>query len=587
MSHFILGWWSMYRTGFLFIGFMVFVLGKGDASMVTNLVAKYQNGQVFLTWAEDDLKDGTTLNAYTSHQPITSENVAKATRIGHHIERHSAKDWWQDPASFFKDEPPGIPAGFVIAKGAKPRDPSSGLFVHTITETTQGPCYFAITTTDPNGIENHVLTPSKNSLKDPIVAQVAPVRPIYIGTETDLVQHAAKGKAFIFSLHGRGGGYTAGGEKPKDVNYQFFGNAKQGWREGLAFKFQVEITETAVRVMPCGRQWTGGRPLMESRDKRDHCPAINTWYYGYPERIYETLDYKNKVIPNYAEEQLLGIVQWAQDYLGTDPNQCYLTGGSMGGSGSVSLGFHYPNVFAHIDVNVPAIAYTPEGNLQRLNCFCGPLDNTVVNHKGEPFLEHMNSILTAQKTTANLPFLIMRSGRTDRSIPWANKPAFYVAMNTARQALVAYWSNGDHATADDDFPKESHYAPAREKLQFDRSYLAFSNCSKNNNPGNGDPKEGDLQGWINRGLDWENIIDTEIEYRVTVQAYYEELTYPVVVDVTPRRLQAFRFTSGDIITVQLSTGERHKIRVDDTGLLIIPKVQILNREGTHIHLTKN
>ncbi len=577
----------MYRTGFLFIAFLVFAIGKGEASMVTNLVVKYQNGQVFLTWTEHNLKDATTLNVYTSHQPITSENIAKATRIGHHIERHSAKDWWQNPASFFKDESPSKPTGFVITEGEPPLDPQGGLFVHTITEKTQGTSYYAVTVTDANNVEHNVLTPPENTLQEPIVTHIATVMPIYIGTEKPLGKNAAQNKAFIFALRGRGGGYTAGGEKPQAVNYQFFGNAKQGWREGLPFKFHLEMTETAVHVIPCDRQWTGGRPLLESRDKRDHCPAVNTWYYGYPERIYETLDYENKIVPNYTEEQLLGIVQWAQDYLGVDPNRCYLTGGSMGGSGSVSLGFHHPEIFTHIDVNVPAIAYTPEGNLQRLHCFCGPLDHTVVNHKGEPFLEHMNSILTAQKTTADLPFLVMRSGRTDRSIPWANKPAFYAAMNTARQAFVAYWSNGDHATADDDFPQESHYAPAREKLQFDRSYLAFSNCSKNNNPGNGDPKDGDLQGWINRGLDWENIVDTETEYRVTVQAYYEGLTYPVVVDVTPRRLQAFHFSPGDIVTARLSTGETHHIRVDDTGLLTLPKVQILNREGTHIHLTKN
>lgn len=386
----------MYPIKFLLIAVLVSVFGKGEASMITDLTGEYRNGQVFLTWTESDLTDGTTLNVYASNQPITSKNITSSTRVGHHIEPHSAQDWWQNPASFFKDEPPGIPAGFVIAEGSPPLDPQGGLFVHTATEKTQGASYYAVTTTGPDGQEHLVLTPNANTLQEPIAALVAPIAPVYIGTEAALVQNAGKGKAFIFSLHGRGGGYTAGGEKPKHVNYQFFGNTKQGWREGLAFKFHIEMTEEAIRVTPCDRQWAGGRPLTESHDKRDHCPAISTWYYGYPERIYETLDYENKVVPNYTEEQMLGIVQWAQDYLGVDPNQYYLTGGSMGGSGSVSLGFHHPEIFAHVDVNVPAIAYTPEGNLSRLNCFCGPLDDTVVTHKGEPFLEHMNGILTAQ-----------------------------------------------------------------------------------------------------------------------------------------------------------------------------------------------
>ena len=570
----------------LFILLLIALVGKGEASMITNLSGEYRNGQVFLTWAEQNMAEGITLNVYASKNPITSQNLSSALKIGHHIEQHSAQDWWQNPASFFKDEKPGIPAGFVIKDSAPPLNPQGGLFVHTVTEKTQGASYYAVTTTGPDDVEQTELTPKQNTLQKPIVAHMAPTHPIYIGAENPLPQNSAKGKALIFSLHGRGGGYTAGGEKPKQVNYLFFGNTKQGWRDGLAFKVQITMTDEAIHVSPCDRQWTGGRPLLESRDKRDHCPAVSTWYYGYPERIYETLDYKNKVVPNYTEEQLLGIVRWAQNYLGTDPNKTYLTGGSMGGSGSISLGFHHPKTFALLDVNVPAVAYTPQGNLQRLNCFCGPLDETVKTHTGKPFLEHMNGILTAQNTTADLPFLIMRSGRTDRSIPWANNPPFYKAMNTARQAIVAYWSNGDHASADDNFPKESHYAPAREKIQLDRSYLAFSNCSTNHNPGNGDAQDGDLEGWINRGLDWEDIVDTHTEYAVTVQAYYEGLTYPVVVDVTPRRLQAFRIMPKEKITVQFSTGDTHEIQADETGLLTIPKVNISNRAGTRIHLIK-
>ena len=554
--------------------------------MITNLSGEYRHGQVFLTWSEATTTMGTTLNVCVSDRPITSETIASTMRIGHHIERHSARDWWQDPASFFVDGKPGMPSGFVITTKATSLDPRMGLFVHTVTEETQGACYFAVTATESDGREDPSIIPGENALQAPIAALIAPLRPVYIGTETAYTQNAGMGKALIFSLHGRGGGYTAGGEKPRTVNYQFFGDAKQGWREGLVFKVQIEMTDTAIRVMPCDRQWTGGRPLTESHDKRDHCPAISTWYYGYPERIYETLDYENKVVPNYTEEQMLGIVRWAQGYLGVDPNQFYLTGGSMGGSGSVSLGFHHPDVFAHIDVNVPAIAYTPEGNLSRLNCFCGPLDHAVVTGKGEPFLEHMNGILTAARTTADLPFLIMRSGRTDRSIPWANKPAFYAAMNTARQAFVAYWSGGDHASADDDFPKESHYAPSLEKVRMDRSYLAFSNCSNNDHPGNGDSEDGDTMGWINRGLDWEDVVDTDTEYAVTVQAYHEGLVYPVVVDVTPRRLQVFRAGPGQKVDVHLSTGENYEIQADQVGLLTLPGVSIANRAGTRIHLVK-
>ena len=556
-------------------------------SIVSELKGVYRDGQVFLTWKEAETPEGTTFNVYISNQPI--EILSKAEKIGHHIERHSARDWWQDPASFFKDAEPGEPAGFVIENGADPLDPGGGLFVHTVVPRNGGPRYYAVTATDPEGNENTDLSSGENSLRSPVAGKVAPVQPIYIAdTEAAYARDSAKGRSLIFSLHGRGGGYTAGGENPQRVNYMFFGDAKQGWREGLPYKFNLAITGESVRITICGRQWTGGRPILESRDQRDHCPAINTWYYGYPEKIYEpTLyEFRGKVIPNYSEEQMLGIARWVQGYLGSDPDRCYLSGGSMGGSGAVSMGFHHPDVFAQIDAIVPAVAFAPEGNQWRLECFCGPLDGTDVNHKGEPFLEHMNQILTAQHSKANLPFLFMLNGRNDKSIFWFNNPPFYRAMNDAKQAFVAYWSDGEHSTAGKDFPAKSHYVPAREKFTLDKSYLAFSNCSNNDDPGNGDINDGNAVGWINRGLDWEDIADTPTEYSVTVLAYYDGLEYPLTVDVTPRRLQNFSVEPGELLNVMINSGASQQVRVDENGLITVRRIAISNRSGTRIQIKK-
>lgn len=581
----------------LIIGFVIAMLailplasiGHADLSEVTSdLHGIYRNGQIFLTWKEAETPEGTTFNAYISDKPITNQNLSEAEKIGHHIETHSARDWWQDPASFFKNEVPAKPEGFVIENGTAPLDPGRGLFVHTVTSQNEGRCYYAITATGADGTENTDILLGKNSLQNPVIGKVAIVQPIYIAKDgVAHTQNSAQGKSLIFSLHGRGGGYTAGGKSPAKINYMFFGNAKQGWREGIPYKFYLAITENTVKVAICGRQWTGGRPLLESKDGRDHCPAINTWYYGYPERIYETTSYENKVIPNYSEEQILGIARWVQEYLGVDPNKCYISGGSMGGSGAVSMGFHHPGVFAHIYANVPAVAYTPEGNLGRLICFCGPLDDTVVTHEGKPFLEHMNSILTAQRTKANLPFLFMLSGRTDRSIPWPNNPPFYRAMNEARQAFVAYWSDGEHGTAGKDFPKNSHFAPAREKFALDKSYLAFSNCSNNDDPGNGDEDNGDAVGWINRGLDWEDIADTPAEYSVTVLAYYDGLKYPLTVDVTPRRLQKFIVKPDEMLNVLIDPGESQQAKADENGLITISGLTISDGKGTRIQIRKS
>lgn len=97
---------------------MILSSGVGAAtSPVADLTAAARGGQVFLTWHEADTPEGTTFNIYASGKPIVS--VTEAKRVGHHIERHSARDWREDPASFKKDATPGEPVGFITVSGGQ------------------------------------------------------------------------------------------------------------------------------------------------------------------------------------------------------------------------------------------------------------------------------------------------------------------------------------------------------------------------------------------------------------------------------------------------------------------------------------
>ncbi len=419
------------------------------------------------------------------------------------------------PGEYAENPPESV--GFIIENGGVPLNPSGGLFVHTVTPGNSGRCYFAVTSTTEH--ENLTIIPGQNSLEKPVISEVAAVQPIYIGQGSPLNRIDITGKSVEFILHGRGGGYTIGGDNPQEVNYLFFGNKKQGWREGLPFKFYAFIEDDILKIIPCDRQWTGGRPVLESPDPRDHCPAINTWYYGYNQNIFASNLNDPKIIPNYTEEQLLGILDWVQDELGADTNRTYLTGTSMGGSGCISLAIHHPEKFALVYARVPAVAYLPDANLNRLECFCGPLDASASNHLGEPFIDHLNAILQVNKVKTNLPHIIMLSGRLDQSIAWINNPPFYHAMNAARQGLTAFWSERGHADFDNNF-SEKNFAPPRKRFSLDESYLVITNCSDNGNPGNGAPLDGDERGWINRGFDWKDIVDSPEEYAVTILAYF-------------------------------------------------------------------
>ena len=564
-----------------------------SASIISNIQAQARDGQVFITWDEAAGPEGAHLKAYLSHEPITTDTLAAATVAAEWLELRSGRDWWQDPLSFISPKAanfadfmapyggtPPEPVGFVTRSGGEPVNPAGGLFVHTVTEATQGPLYAAVTVVLADGQERTDVVAGANSLTEPVQAAIAPPQAIFIGQGEPLEAGSGQGRPLVIRMHGRGGGHTAGANA-MTVNYLMFGDARQGWREGLAQKLMVTIADSGVIVTLSNRQWTGGRPVLESGDARDHCPAINNFYYGYNSRIYETTHTEKTVVPNYTEEQILAIIRWAEGTLGADPNRTHLSGGSMGGSGGVSLAMHYPEVFEYVYAHVPAVAYLPGANLNRLECFSGPLDETAVTGEGVPFIEHMNGIIQCQRPGVDLPFIWMQSGRADKSIAWVNNPPFYRAMNEARQAFVAYWSGGEHGTAIKDMPKD-RFIPSTEKLRRDTSYIVFTNNSDNRNPGDGDPAVGDVVGWINRGIDWADIVDEPDQYAVTVQQAYEGIEYPITVDITPRRVQQFTVKPGDVVSVTVGDEVARNITVDEYGLITVPGVRIEDAAGTRV-----
>ena len=553
---------------------------------VSELSAVYRHGQIFLTWSEGDTPEGTNFNVYSHSVPITAATLGKATQVGHHVERHSARDWWQDPASFDRKAEPGEPAGFVVESGTDPLDPGGGLFVHTVIKGDPETLYFAVTVTAPDRAEDRTIVPGENALLEGVSGKLALIQPIWLSKSAAPAAGAGKGKNLILSLHGRGGGVTAGKRKGT-VNCLVFRSVGHGWREGLPSKFRLSVGATSVVISPMDRVWVG-RPVKESRDARDHCPAVNTWWYGYNRHIYETTLTAETVCPNYTERYLLYLVRWAQKYLGTDPPRTYIKGGSMGGSGTVAMALHFPDVFAAAFAQVPVYSCTKpgKGSATRLECTCGPLNKPAFTADGTPLLEYMNGALQISKATGDIPPIFATNGRKDGSIPWENNPPFYSAANQSRQAFAVYWNNGAHGMSRDAPADCKAWGRQFTRYRLDQSYPVFSSYSDNRNYGSGHAADGDLQGWINRGLDWADPVDTPREHALTVTAIYEGIAYPVTVDVTPRRLQKFKLRPGDSVQATVGPAKPVTLAVDRHGLLTVPKVVINDAKGTRIRLVR-
>ncbi len=556
-----------------------FAFGAMGASLVHELKATARDGQVFLTWQENETADGTSFNIYVAGKPIT--DVSMATRIGHHIERHSARDWWEDPASFKKHVPSGKPIGYRIGPGLDRLDPRGGLFVHTLRKDSPAQLFFAVTHSDAGGKEDATLTLGANSLAAGVTAAPGAIQPIWQADGPLANPEAGKGKPLWLNLHAKGG-VVAG------MEYLVFGDETMGWREGLPFKFSVRIEHDEIVVRPTDRVWIN-RPHKEASD--GGTPAIWTFWYGYNSKIYDRALMGEGVPTNYTERRNLWILDWVRRRYQPDTNRWYCSGGSMGGCGTISFALRHPELFAACHALVPIVSYTYLGkaSASRLepSCWTGAIPASLKTSDGVELLDRMDGAKFVMTSPHDLPFVFLINGRQDGSIPWENNPRFYRALTDAHQGFAAYWDNGAHSTSGRNAPADVLAWQQRfHRFRLDESYPAFSNTSSDRNPGTGAPDNGDIVGWIGRGMDWKDIEDTADHFAITVLADYPSLEYPVRTDMTLRRVQRFKTVPGEQLNVSIGNAVPVRITADSNGRITIPGVVIPNRAGVRISLQR-
>jgi hypothetical protein len=546
-----------------------------NAAPVDGLQATARNGQVFLTWKEAETSSGTTFNVYAS--PSAIAEITQGRRVAHHIERQSARDWWEDPASFKKGTPAGKPVGFRIESNGPRLDPQWGLFVYTVPKGSPEKLFFAVTSTDSAGKEDSTIVPGGNALVDGVAVAAGAIRPIWQGEGPEPAPGAGKGLPLWLSLHAKGGVIP-------DMEYLVFGNEAMGWRAGLPFKFGVRVTADQVIVRPTDRVWIN-RPHKEANDGGTN--AIWTFWYGYNSHIYDRELMGSGIPTNYTERRNLWILNWVREHYAPDPNRWSCSGGSMGGCGTVSFGLRHPELFAACHARVPIVNYTYLGSKSatRLepSCWTGPITAELKTNEGVPLLDRMNSTKFVTESNDDLPFLFLLNGRQDGSIPWENNPAFYRALNASRQGFAAYWDNGAHSTCGKDAPADVQAWTERfGRFRRDESYPAFANTSTNRNPGSGAPDDGDIVGWMNRGMDWQEIEDTPDHYAITLLAEYEGIQYPVRTEVTLRRVQQFKTKPAEKLAVVIGDAAPISVTADANGRITIPGVVIPSAAGVRV-----
>jgi hypothetical protein len=502
---------------------------------VTNLNAFYRDGQVFVTW--DNLSTtGVRYNLYKSSTPIQNgAQLLNAENLGA-VRDNSARNLRL--TGIF-----GI-RYFKIDSSGTPLNSTQGLFVTTSTE--QGSFYYAVTTII-NNTEDTTIQFGTNSLQTSITEMIEMPRPVWQETAT------VTGKTFdIYTQFVSKITSDIYPQMTNEGSYAFhFAICKQGFGLNHSITFYMR---------PSGNNFL--QYAWGIDDPNDWIVTIDDWipsgqqlatlYYGNHEN-FDMFIYPNPIpttgtIYNYTAARVNHTIDWCLDNLPVDTTRVYMTGWSMGGIGVMLNMTTVAEKIAAVYVLAPIFNMSISTVATYANQLWGTAGTNLLTNEGYTRNQRLNSCcMVSEKRNTSLPIMFTFCGKNDGNVGWSEKVIFYDSVNTNNHGAFHFWSYTDH------FNVLTPWSPSYSNFSFftryrtNLSYPAFSNCSLDDNPGNGDPTTGDSIGTINGYLDWnDNIVDSLERWEITL--YVKDLSTSQgtlvapdsgTTDVTLRRLQNF------------------------------------------------
>lgn len=550
---------------FAFVLLMLVNTAIAADAEVTGIRAVHHDGQTFVTWkdaAEGEAGAGFRYSLYRSDEPITAENLAHAEFCYQGVLNNSARLF--GTAFNVKDrlDPTGPTA--TIVQDGDPLPMWSGLAVHTVRKA--GKAYYAVVATDEQYASLSTVVPGQSATTEAVAERVAPPAPIKLYDSKNRGRYSPQtsitgqqGLPLRVSLHasqGQGGGAGDYGDY-----YLHFATSEMGYHDGLPGVFSVEER----------REKSGNYLLLRIRDCIEHPSgkrAMETNWFGYYCIPQHAKHQEPRAYP-FTERRVEWIVDWVVEKYGADPRRVTASGGSMGAWGSATYALRHAERYAAVFPNRPR---TRQRGLPNLPGGSIPKGTTVLMDDGVTnYFERMDMVKFAEDYTGDLPFFGWCCGRRDGFASWQEQLDMVKALTAARHGFAFAWNNGDHSSGSRPMAQVTEYYPP-ELFALDRSYPAFQNSSLDQDPGDGDPMDGDLEGGINLGFHWSHVVDEPEKW--SLQLGNDLATEEMTVDLTPRRCQKFRPRSGQEVYWTSSTGDAGKVTVDAAGLMTIPAVKL-------------
>jgi predicted esterase len=258
-----------------------------------------------------------------------------------------------------------------------------------------------------------------------------------------------------------------------------------------------------------------------------------------------------------TDKRVIDTVKWVIKQYDIDENRVYLSGNSMGGSGTLGIGTRHGDVFAAIKANVPAKV---EHVSHRM--YFSPLT------------------VPADVMLPDPPIVVDYSAPNDS---WSKgHEAFAKAMNDRKYALYLYWGPFGHANNHAEILKVNDLINSFDWLNVKKNeaYAVFTNASTNDALPWPDQLADKKAGQVNAFFRWKNISDTANSAEIAVFLVKPselktsfKIPSEATADVSLRRLQKLKVAPGETITWTFGT-DNGDVNVDVSGIITIPRLRI-------------
>lgn len=301
------------------------------------------------------------------------------------------------------------------------------------------------------------------------------------------------------------------------------------------------------------------------------------------------------VVRPYTQRRINAFYDWVCDHWNVDRSRAIWCGVSMGGSGSIMHGIRNPDrvawvnswVGVHVPAESPTFRSSYEGSYGQLGW------NILFEDGITPAFSWFDDDWYLRNHLADeTPFISFSNGKNDSGIGWSQAVKFLRALqDTKRPFTFDFGMSGHNQRAlnppNIDGVRSESVNPI--DIRTCDSLPAFNNCSLDDDPGNGDPADGDESGQINAYLYWDtrNIVSYGSEWEMTIGLVQTAPSDSCTVSLTPRRANDFLVSAGESCSwtnTDIASGQviqQGTVQADPSGLVTIDNLIVnqITRSG--------